>query len=72
MKAESSKQDFVCELMTKDDLMCIGLFGEEYETLIQSGALSKIEDAELVAILKTSVFSGELYSSDEEVIRQSV
>ena len=68
-QTDSSKKDFMCDLMMQDDMMYIGLFGDEHQTMIKSGALDKLGENEVVKILMGSAFSGTLFTKDETSIR---
>ena len=61
MQTESSKKDFMCELMMQDEMMYLGLFGDDYQTLISTKSLDKIDENEAVKLLMGSVFSGTFY-----------
>ena len=62
----------MCDLMTQDDMMYIGLFGEEYKKSIKTDSLNSFEEAEIVELLQSSAFSGILFTNDKEAITEGV
>ena len=56
----------------QDDMMYIGLFGEEYKKSIQTGSFNSFEEAEIVELLQSSAFSGILFTNDKEAIAEGV
>ena len=62
------KADFTVDLMQKDEMLQLGMLGDEFETLVTQEEYNHLQADRVVQLVSQSQFAGKLHTSDPAVI----
>ena len=66
------KQEFAVDVLSKDELIYVSLFGDGQEAKVKAGELDSISHERACTYLAEGLFAGKLMTDDKEVINNSI